>query len=672
MSFLYPQFLWALTALSIPLLIHLFNFRRYKTIYFSNTSFLQSAQKNSKAINRLRQWLIMLARMLALAALVMAFAQPYLSDTNGAAAKHHKAVLYIDNSPSMKVAGQEGDLLNEARIKAVELLKTLPQSFTYHIITNSFTQSGQRFYPRTEAIDQIDKMETSHLFRTAHEIQERIKGAVGNTGADSNEVVHLFILSDFPKNAWSTTPSFPPGWRLHPMPLQPLNPVENVAIDSLWLDKPVLIKGLPQKLTVRIKNYGSGKASNIPVQLMLNGKRSAFSSVNIPAGGFAEEEFEFYPENEKALKAEVRIEHGAYHFDNRFYAYMPVNKPKNVTITAPNPQPKTLVANFKDSIFNITVTSTQALDYQSLSQQDLIIIHGLESISDGLIASLRQSFKAGRNVILIPNNDNLAPFNTLLGALKAGKLQPQQEIKLRANALNYRDPYFKNTFVEEVDNPDLPVVRRYFGLQSNSGYTLLSLENGQPLVVRVPIENGQLFISAVSIADSASSLWRHPVARPLLMNAALYSGRAGSLYLQGGRQQAYQEINDPGQSESPLHLLINEQQLIPPQRHQGNRTRVFLPPGGVASGLYAVQRKDSTMAYLSVNVDARESEAHLLNRQDIAQKLGIAESAILESSNASGSYTLATSIEGVPLWKWFIGGALLFLALEMLFIKIKF
>ena len=672
MNFLYPQFLWALSALSIPLLIHLFNFRRYKTIYFSNTAFLQSAQKNSKAINRLRQWLIMLARMLALAALVMAFAQPYLAESGVTATQQHKAVLYIDNSPSMKVTGQEGDLLNEARIKAVELLKTLPENFTYHIITNSFTQSGQRFYPRAEAIDKIDRIQTSHIFRTSREIQERVKGAIGNSGTDSSEVIHLFLISDFPKNVWSSSESFPAGWRLHPMPLRPLNPVNNIAIDSLWLDKPVLIKGLPQKLSVQIKNYDPNAAAQVPLELLLNDKRSAFGTVNIPAGGFAEQEFEFFPESEKAIKAEVRLKHGAYQFDNRFYAYMTVNQPKSVTISAPTPQPKNLQANFKDSIFTINVASTQALDYQNLPRQDLLILHGLQNLSDGLIASLRESFKAGRNVLLIPNNEHLTQFNALLRAFDAGTLQAEQEVTLRANALNYNDPYFKNAFVEEVKNPDLPTVKRYFKISSNRGYSLLTLENEQALITRVPIANGQLFISAVSISDSSSSLWHHPVARPLLMNAALYSGNAGSLYLQGGRHQAYQEITDVSNSETPLHILQNEQKLIPPQRQKGNRTQVFLPPGGLASGLYPVQRQDSTLGYLSVNVDTRESQAQLLNRQELIAELGIEEIAILEGKSASEGYALATSIQGVPLWKWFIGGALLFLALEMVFLKMKF
>ena len=80
MSFLYPGFLWALTALAIPVIIHLFYFRRYQKVYFSNVRFLKEIKEETATRNRLKHWLILVARLLAITALVLAFAQPFFPD----------------------------------------------------------------------------------------------------------------------------------------------------------------------------------------------------------------------------------------------------------------------------------------------------------------------------------------------------------------------------------------------------------------------------------------------------------------------------------------------------------------------------------------------------------------------------------------------------------------
>ena len=78
MQFIYPAFLWALAALAIPIIIHLFYFRRFKKVAFSNVKFLQEVKEETSMRSRLRNLLVLLVRCLALAALVFAFAQPFI------------------------------------------------------------------------------------------------------------------------------------------------------------------------------------------------------------------------------------------------------------------------------------------------------------------------------------------------------------------------------------------------------------------------------------------------------------------------------------------------------------------------------------------------------------------------------------------------------------------
>ena len=80
MMFVYPLFLWALAVVSIPIIIHLFNFRKYKKVYFSNVKFLRELKQESKSKSRLKEILILSARCLALISIVFAFAQPVLKN----------------------------------------------------------------------------------------------------------------------------------------------------------------------------------------------------------------------------------------------------------------------------------------------------------------------------------------------------------------------------------------------------------------------------------------------------------------------------------------------------------------------------------------------------------------------------------------------------------------
>ena len=108
MKFLYPQFLYALTAVLIPIIIHLFNFRKFKTVYFSNVRFLKDIKKETKAHSQLKHLLILLSRILAISALVFAFAQPYIPVNNTIIHDKYAVSIYIDNSFSMNAENENG------------------------------------------------------------------------------------------------------------------------------------------------------------------------------------------------------------------------------------------------------------------------------------------------------------------------------------------------------------------------------------------------------------------------------------------------------------------------------------------------------------------------------------------------------------------------------------
>src|SRR6478735_7593927 len=79
MSFVAPMLLAALPLVALPIIIHLINQRRFQTIRWGAMMFLLAANRLSRGYARLRQWLIMAFRMLAIAGLIFAISRPLAS-----------------------------------------------------------------------------------------------------------------------------------------------------------------------------------------------------------------------------------------------------------------------------------------------------------------------------------------------------------------------------------------------------------------------------------------------------------------------------------------------------------------------------------------------------------------------------------------------------------------
>ncbi|MGI4729890.1 MAG: BatA domain-containing protein, partial [Janthinobacterium lividum] len=162
MAFLYPGFLFALFALTVPVIIHLFNFRQYKKVYFSNVQFLKDVQKQQSSRSNLKNLLILAARILALFFLVMAFAKPFLpSGQAGNIGKQQLVSIFLDNSYSMETQNREGSLLDEAKRRAKEIASAYGLNDRFQLITQDFEGKQQRFINREEFNQAVDEIKIS-------------------------------------------------------------------------------------------------------------------------------------------------------------------------------------------------------------------------------------------------------------------------------------------------------------------------------------------------------------------------------------------------------------------------------------------------------------------------------------------------------------------------------
>jgi hypothetical protein len=133
MQFKHPEILYFLFLLVIPILVHLFQLRKFETALFTNVKFLKELDIQTRKSSKIKKYLLLATRLLLLAAIIIAFAQPFFKAKD---AKNASNELYIvlDNSNSMQAKGEKGELLKRA---VQELLESTPEKVNFSLITCS-------------------------------------------------------------------------------------------------------------------------------------------------------------------------------------------------------------------------------------------------------------------------------------------------------------------------------------------------------------------------------------------------------------------------------------------------------------------------------------------------------------------------------------------------------
>ena len=133
MQFKHPEILYFLFLLLIPILVHLFQLRRFKKEYFTNVQFLKELSLQTRKSSQIKKWILLATRLLILTALIFAFAQPFFEAKDTKAATNETYIV-VDNSFSMQAQGQKGPLFKRV---LEDLQQHLDENQNFSIITSS-------------------------------------------------------------------------------------------------------------------------------------------------------------------------------------------------------------------------------------------------------------------------------------------------------------------------------------------------------------------------------------------------------------------------------------------------------------------------------------------------------------------------------------------------------
>ena len=279
MQFVFSTFLWALVLLAVPIIIHLFYFRSYKKVMFTNVHFLKELVEETATKNKIKNLLILIARLLAISALIFAFAQPFFSKDQKTRKESQAIGLYVDNSWSMNANAQEGFLVQEAKRKARDIILSYSDNDRFQIITNELAGKHQRFVAKMDAMSLLEEIQCGPAVQTLSKVVGRMKQCFQNSKIDHGD---LYLISDF-QTAICDLESIEKDslFQIYLIPVQSIQE-NNLSVDTAYFSSPVLLPGQTNSLIYKVSNYGISDAEDVRSSFVLNGQEYPVSRKIIP------------------------------------------------------------------------------------------------------------------------------------------------------------------------------------------------------------------------------------------------------------------------------------------------------------------------------------------------------------------------------------------------------
>ena len=677
MEFLYPNALLFLFLLAIPIIIHLFHFRRHKTLYFSSLKFIQFVEQENKSAKKLRNLLVLIARLLALIFLILAFAQPSFTDSKAENSVGKNVVaIYIDNSFSMSAKGTEGELLSEAREMARRIINNAPLDTGFLLNTNKLDGIEQRIVSKMEAVEYLDKITYSPLTRKTDEVINWQKNFLQKENAEQQRIgkQQFVVLSDFQKSTFSAKQLKADEENSYfPIQLVPQK-IENVTIDSIWFSNPFHKKGDPNELFVQLRNFSDKDASNLELHLEI-GKSKRDMFIDVPANKKVQTSFQF-TETEFGIKTgKLTINDKQLFWDDDFYFSYNVAKKSNVLLVHGKDASADVQKVFNvEPFYETSSISEFEFSKDNLNTANLLVLNGLNEIPSGLISEIVEFSNDGGRVFVLPGtNIQKSEYANLLRELNLPSIGTVSTSGLKINNIQYKDPFFKGVFEKENENLNVPSIVKAYSMsqmRQSTAFTLIELKNGEPLLLRSN-QNAYLFLSSLQtdfINFSSNALFP-----TILLRAGELSIRSYPLFSIIGKESkipVFEEI----QNDNPLKLESKSIEFIPLIQKVGNRSYLSI------SGMEAVEKlkpgnysivNDGIIGNLALNYDRSESNNALMEKAEIIEAItsqGIKNCNFSTIQDGQSKSPIAID-EPAKFWRILLLLSLLFILFEIALLK---
>lgn len=679
MSFLFPTFLFGLLAISIPVVIHLFNFRKYKKIYFTNVQFLKELKEESDNKSKLKEWLILLCRILAISCLVFAFAQPFIPGKKKLNDGKKTISIYIDNSFSMENTNKKGTLLENAKQRALEILAAYQANDQFHLITNDFEGKHQRLLSKEEFVEYLNEIKISPASKTLSNVLKRQQHFLEISLAKNKSI---FLLSDFQKNSSDiSTKDIDTSVLIYEVPILS-SEINNVYIDSVWFQNPKPQFNSQETVNATVINNSSKSIDNGTLKLFINGAQVSLSSFSAIPGEKKEVAISFKVKEKGINKGILMIEDYPVTYDDRFYFCFDPTSLVNVLVI--NGKDSKTSNHFKsllehDSLFNFQENNERSINYDVFPKVNVIILNELYDISTGLISELQKFINGGGSLVVFPAlKINASSYAMAFQNLRLPKIELMDTAKTKAQQIILEQNLYQGVFDKENPLMDLPKVFAHYEFVKNNhnvGESCILLQNGSPFLSRFTNGKGKIYLFSVASDELSSSFLKHSIFVPTIYRIAMLSLNSSAISYKTASNEIIPIANSTNFADNPLHLTSENKQIdiIPEHKLLDHNPVLFTQNQIMDAGYYNLVQKNQTLNTIAFNFDRRESDMRFYSKEELIKTndaLNLKNIRVMEPDEKTLTYQLKEIGDGKKLWKMFLILTLLFLAAEIFIIRL--
>ncbi len=701
MTFLNPLLLLGLAAAALPVVVHLFNLRRPQRVDFSSLAFVRALEERSMRRVRIKEWLLLALRVLAVACLVLAFARPTLTGRAGAALGPRapsSVGVVVDNSLSMERRDGQGAYLDQARTAAAGIVEALEDGDEVFLLAATDTAVAAPYASRSAAQEALAALKAGPGAAPATQLVARAAGALAERAAYPNRAVYL--ISDRQASTLGDTlaRALPPGVRVRLVPVGSGGQTAgraNVAVTEVHVESRIVEAGQPVHVEATLRNFGSEALPGYGASLYLEGRRVAQATADLAPQAQATIPFTLTPQERGWLAGRVATEGDAFAPDDARHFVLHVPEVRRVLLVQGAGQPAQYV---QTALSQELIGERIALDVETISEEglagtalggyDAVVLVGPRTLASGEREALAQYVAQGGGVLLFPGaGASVEDYNRLLGRWGGGRFDGFEgeaggEDPVATFARVDREhPLFEGIFddasagtsaggpaEERVERAEVYRAARYVP-RTGTEQTLIELTTGRPFLQEIRHGRGAALVMAVAPDRQWSDLPVRGLFVPLLHRAiyylasgasaageALVAGQGGALRVAGASAQA------------PVRLLGPEGDEYAPQQ-QRVFGAVLLDVGRAlrTPGVYDVRQEGRLLRRVALNLDVPESDLAALDAERAAEQLSEKTGAavhVLDPGAGSVAQALHAEQIGTEIWNVFLLLALGFLVTE--------
>ena len=663
MEYQNPNFLYLLFAVAIPIIIHLFNLRKNKKIFFTKIKFLKELKLENKKRHRLKEILLLFTRILLISSIILAFSQPYIPiDRDPNINKDN--VIYIDNSFSMEGAHKEGNMLEIAKENSLQILNNLDNKSKLWILTNELDAQENKSKTISEAEEYIYNISHSSTIRNIDDILKKIK--------DISEVKTTYLISDFQKNSSDLDNFKMISKDLIILPLQHTQK-NNVSIDSCWFEDPINILNKNVKLITSITNHSNIDVKDLKITLEINNtiKSELFTNLKSRESKLVNLSFNIDSIHNNGI---IHLKDIPFSFDNKLYLSFDLNKEINV-LQIFDYKKNINIENIFNNEPNINHQSTDyySINYNIIKSQDIIILHELQEFSDGFLKEIKTFIEDGGNLCFIPDvKNNIINNNKFLKKFKLEQFQQLNSNNVYISNINEEHAIFKNVFSNDLKSKsELFKINNYYTVNKKTeslNEYIYSDETGNPFLYSCKYKNGNIYVFNSSLSSHENDFTIHPLFLPTFYNIVIFSSNNLPLFYNLNNDN---EIYLPKNSQNKNHIFnIKSDKIdIIGEIKKRNSRRLMIDKEIKEAGHYRVYQENDFISNISFNNSRKESKIDQYSSSEIEQYINSDSNIILFNPNNNIEKNLMSLSKKQEFWKTLIYISLFLFFLEIILIK---